>query len=353
MGYFNSKILIFFIYQSDILDFSGIPGLKIDGLINRYMPKSMSDQIDQSWIHTTDPQQLKSILDKYGVAILDNYFTPDYADTVFHQVKTWLINLNIGLTDNESTWTPDNTPAGPRYGLYQSIISHCPTFWELREKMYPIFSLLHSTPDLLTSIDGASFYPGCQKPSSKQDWAHIDQTVSSQFMCYQAQFVATDTSASLVATLGSHLLHDQVVALSNISHKSGNWHKFTKEEVIHLKKIFSINYQRPIVSKKGAIIFWDSRTIHSAKYQDPRDTRWRAVFYISMRPSGEFSETDKKLLIRAATEGRTTNHWGNKIFDTKTRFITKNPQVARLLKNLSELSYLPNMNPVQKRLIGL
>lgn len=127
--------------------------------------------------------------------------------------------MNIGLTEDETTWNSTNTPFGSKYGLYQSIISHAPMFWTLREKIFDLFDLfaiLHKNNNLLTSIDGASFYPGSQKPATKQDWAHIDQTIGSDLMCYQSQFVASTTSAAFVATIGSHLLHADVVKLSEI-----------------------------------------------------------------------------------------------------------------------------------------
>jgi hypothetical protein len=166
--------------------------------------------INQKVLCTNDPAELKPILEKYGVAILINYFTTAYAAEVFDAAKQWLIDLNIGLTDNEETWNVQNTPIGPRTGLYQSIISHCPTFWNLREQIHELFAIVLNEHRLLTSIDGATILPGSQKPKSKQDWAHIDQTESSTFMCYQSQFVATDTTASLVATIGSHYRHADV-----------------------------------------------------------------------------------------------------------------------------------------------
>lgn len=65
------------------------------------------------------------------------------------------------------------------------------------------------------------------------------------------------------------------------------------------------NYQKPIIANAGSIIFWDSRTIHSAKYQQNEDDRWRAVFYISMREKSDYSQRDIDLITRAAVEGRT------------------------------------------------
>lgn len=119
-------------------------------------------------------------------------------------IKQWMIELDINLTSDTSTWKTKNLPYGPRYDMYHSIISNASKFWELREKFYPFFTELLESDDLLTSIDGASFYPTINAPQNKKDWAHIDQTISYDFMCYQSHFVASDTDASFVCTPKSH-----------------------------------------------------------------------------------------------------------------------------------------------------
>ena len=318
-----------------------------------YHYKMTDSQFDQLLLHTTDPSSLKIILEKYGVAVLDNYFDDIYADNVFNAVKKWLIDLNIGLTNDEQTWNSTNTPIGPKFGLYQSIISHCPTFWELREKIYPLFQIIYNNDKLWTSIDGASFYPGSKKPKNKQDWAHIDQTIASTFMCYQSQFVASDTSATFVATISSHLKHEEIVELADIKDKNSNWHKFSNSEVKQLKTIFQKNYQTQIHAKKSSVIFWDSRTIHSARFQDFNDKRWRAVFYVSMRPIESFTQHSKELIKKAAIEGRTTNHWASKIFDINDRSEQKNNELMHLMNNLHKLSYIDNMTDTQKKISAL
>lgn len=126
------------------------------------------------------------------MAILEDYFDEGYADKLFESSKKWLIDLKIGLTNNPKDWIEKNMPLGPKYGMYQSIISHCPGFWELREQMYElftplglnlapvslpeiVFTILTGREDLLTSIDGASIYPSLNKPNRVRDWAHIDR----------------------------------------------------------------------------------------------------------------------------------------------------------------------------------
>lgn len=305
------------------------------------------------FLHTNDISKLKQILDIYGVAILDNYFDVQYADFIFEETKKWLINLNIGLDNNIESWTFNNTPIGPRYGMYHSIISNCPMFWNLRKNIYYIFAYLLNCNELLTSIDGASFYPAIMSPLRSKDWAHIDQTINSEFMCYQSQFVTTDTTAAFVATIGSHLRHQEILNNCDIKNYNSNWHKFSPQEVIKLKKMFGNNYQTPIHAEKGSIIFWDSRTIHSSKYPDTSDQSWRGVFYVSMRPKNTFTQRNINTITKAAINGRTTNHWGNKMFATKNRFDIKNKKIKNLMENLHTITYIWKMNDLQKKLIGL
>ena len=302
-------------------------------------------------ITTSDIGLLKIILEEYGVGILENHFDDGYADEVFNSVKNWLIGLDIGLTDNVTTWSYKNVPLGPRFGMYQSIISNAPKFWELREKISQIFQQILGEEELITSVDGASFIPTLKAPNNKKDWAHIDQTSSSDFRCYQSQFVAADTDATFVCTPKSHLVHSDILQTCGIK-KDDDWYKFTNDDVIKLKNIFTNSYQIPIPAKKGSIIFWDSRTIHSAKYPNFPENNWRAVFYISMRPKSIFGDDNIKNIQNAVINGKTTNHWGTKIFNPLDRFKLKNPLILNLVANSQSLSYYPLMNDKQKQLCG-
>ena len=311
------------------------------------------NKFDQSLLKTDKVSELRDILDAYGVAILEDYFSDDYADEIFYGTKKWLINLNLGLTKDPKSWTIKSIPLGPRYGMYQSIVSHSPEFWRLREDMYKLFVIVLEEKKLLCSIDGASIYPPYH-PRKIKDWPHLDQTISSEFMCYQSQFVSTNTTASFVATIGSHLKHEKILDICGATGDKSNWHKFTDEEVIKLQKMFGKNYQTPIYAKKGSVIFWDSRTIHSAKYHDPNDnSQWRGAFYVSMRPKNDYTKRGVNTLVKAVREGRTTNHWGIKTFPTGDRYHVKNDQVLELLKNLESLSFVKEMTDAQKKLCGL
>ena len=302
---------------------------------------------------TNNITDLKKILQEYGVGILTNYFDDFYADSMFMTTKQWLIDLDIGLTNDTSTWIYQNMPHGTRFGMYQSIISHAPSFWNLREAMYPIFQDLLNEENLLTSIDGASLYPSINAPKNKKKWAHIDQVDSSDFVSYQSQFVASDTSAAFLCTPKSHIMHEEIIKNFSItSRQNTNWHKFSKEQVNTLKEIFGNDYQIPIYVKKGSIIFWDSRTIHSAKYPNRKEDSWRAVFYISMRPYNTYDDASKKIIKHAAINGKTTNHLGSLIFNSEDRYKIKNNKVTELDNCTERVSYFKNFNVIQQKMTG-
>lgn len=315
------------------------------------------DHIDLNNITEDQRQSLLDKLNEFGLVVLSNIIPPDACDKYVESSVNWLTSILPPLSRATQTWTPENTPTGPRKGMYQSLVGHCPVAWELREKLYPLFASLHATEDLITSIDGATIFPPCK--SSAADWPHIDQTTSEKdLVCYQGQVVLTNTTASFRCTPGSHLIHEEIVTEYNLDRKS-QWHKFTTDEIEKLKPRFT-DWQIPIHVPKGSVILWRSTTIHSAKYvDDPTIYQpdkswdgWRCVYYICQRPKIHCSKRGLKTIKDAALKGRTTNHWGTKTFPKTGRFAKKHPAVENVLKN-PELVVCKNLTPLQRRLVGL
>ena len=298
--------------------------------------------------------EIKNKLDEFGVVILSEVFPKNKCDKYVEQSYNWLSSVNPKLTRKAETWTNENIPSGPRRGMYQSIISHCPIVWKLREKLYPLFSSLHGTKELITSVDGATFMPPLI--SSYKDWPHIDQTSLDQSIySIQGQVVLTDTTASFRCTPKSHLKHQELVHKYDMDQKN-QWYKFN--ETNELEEMFD-QWQIPIHSKKGSVILWNSKTIHSAKYvDDPKiyDSEkswdgWRCVYYICQRPRTELTKRNLNTLRNAAMEGRTTNHWGIKMFPKKQRWDQKCPEINQILENPEKL--VQPLSELQKFLVGL
>lgn len=263
--------------------------------------------------------EIKETLKKYGVCVLQNYFTEEQALDHKLNIIKWLQSISEGLTDEGESWTPNRLPHGPRYGMMQSLISHCPEVWKIRKEMYPLFVQLWETEDLLTSLDGATVHP--PTPNKGEDWPHIDQTVLDK-ECYQAQVILSDTTASFRCTPTSHLHTKKILKICNEENNTSNWLKFNETQIYILRKWFGEKWQLPIHTTAGSVILWNSNTIHSAKRNDQNEEinenipfdKWRCVVYVCMRPKSHFSKRNITTIQRAAREGRTTNHWGERMF---------------------------------------
>lgn len=275
-------------------------------------------------------------MEELGYEIIEDVI--ENPEEIFEEIKTWMTD-----TFEIEKWKLFNLPYGPRYGMYQGLVGHCPTIWKLREKVAPIFAEKWDceTTDLITSIDGASVFPPMYRKTN--DWPHIDQT-GEGLKCYQGQVVLTNTTASFVCTPRSHLKHQEVVDLYDAK---DNWCK-----VPEAKELFD-EWQIPIIAKAGSMILWDSRLIHSAKRQDRGDDSWRCVVYICQRPKSHYTKRNLTTIKNAAINGRTTNHWGSRTFPKKFHRQKRNDIIDEYSENPEKLSYIKHMTPLMKSLCGL
>lgn len=308
--------------------------------------------MENIYLETYDPEMVKKILHQYGVVVIKSFFSPEQADIWKQEVIHWLISISDRLTENPQTWTSRNIPYGPRLGMMQSLISHCPTFWKIREAVYPIFCQLYDTNKLLTSMDGATVHPPIHD-GSKKDWPHIDQTVE-DLWCVQGQVVLSETTASFKCTPTSHLKHREILESVGKVGDPSNWLKINQTD--KLAKIFGQWWQVPIHSPSGSVILWDSKTIHSAQKNDLEDkTGWRCAFYVCMRPAAEYSPEQVQQLASCFHQGRSTNHWGTKVFPKRPSDI----KIDRKNDSLEEYSEHPerlvikNPSTLVQKLVGL
>lgn len=292
------------------------------------------------------------IINEYGFVVLENMIDKNECDKYVDQSVKWMLDkLSPELSMDYKTWNNKNLPSGPRLGMYQSIISHCPVAWKIREIMYPLFCSLYDTKELITSIDGATILPPII-PNKVTHSPHVDQTTKEPVkVCYQGQAVLNDSTACFVCIPKSHLYHKNFI----LDTKS-EWHRFGIEE---LNKIFGDNCLTPIYSGKGSIILWKSTLIHTSQYVDnivePMGYNgWRCTYYVCQRPKRDFKKTGLKTIKNATLNGRTTNHWGTKTFPKTTRWDkqSKNSKVYDLLTNTEILVY-DDLTDIQKKLTGI
>ena len=300
------------------------------------------------YIDAFDGDRVNEILDEWGVCVVKSHFTAEYSEVAKTRIVDWLEKLSPQL---KSKWSINNLPYGPRFGMMQSLVGHCPAVWELRERLYPLFREIWKEDALLTSIDGASVHPAVVHKSA--DWPHIDQT-KVDVRCVQGEVVLTDTTATFRCTPKSHKKHLELLKMADKVDDASNWLKLDGAMQAKLKPLFE-HWQVPIHAPAGSVIFWLSNTIHSAKRNDPIDDGWRCVVYICQRPESHFTERQKKTLRRAATEGRTTNHWVTRLFPKRPGSMYRNPHAKEIeqLTDNPEQVVMPNPSPLLRKLTAL
>lgn len=282
-----------------------------------------------------------------GVIIVSDIYSPQECDDLVKEtVESFKkINPDLDYSDEKvrSTWTKPNLPPQTRSGMFQSMIGHINPVNRVREnpQYKQVFREMYSRiktnfdGNLIASIDGINIKPNLVRPYhnplSNKDWAHMDQTIRGDvFKCIQGQMVLSNTTAAFRCSPGSHHVYEKILDELGIDVKDkGNWAKLPAEKYDKCREIIETSggtFQVPIYAPKGSCILWFSTTLHSAKHSDgpeipkPEDPwfGWRAVFYITYRPSSEFTHRQKDKIIKNIEANRTMNHWNTKTFPKTT-----------------------------------
>ena len=313
----------------------------------------MNPEISEIYLETYDLKKTQDTLEKYGVVVLLNYFSKDQAETWKSDLIKWLGDLSPALNVKDTTtWCPKNMPYGPRPGMMQSLVSHAPTVFEIREAMYPLFKDLWDTEKLYCSLDGASVHPPIYETKRAKDWPHIDQT-RTDVKCIQGQVVLSESTATFRCTPKSHLKHQEIIELCAKEGDTSNWCKFNQLQLKVIQPMFD-KWQLPIYSPPGSVILWYSNTIHSAARNQKKDKGWRAVVYVSMRPTEQYTTQNKSTLRKAAISGRTTNHWGSNTFPKRPGFYMQDRRsdAIEVLTDHPE-QLVPEHTPLMQKLLAL
>ena len=129
---------------------------------------------------------------------------------------------------------------------------------------------------------------------------------------------STDRDGCLMVLKGSHLHHQALHARFGSKGK-GDWYKLTDEEVEWMKQQDGVTMVK-VTAPKGALVLWDSRTIHCNIPPSKRDDvevvdgpRIRHVCYVCMTPRALIKPNQLAKKVGAFNELRTTSHWPHQV----------------------------------------
>lgn len=307
-------------------------------------------------------ETLKETLARDGVAVIPGVLDETECDAMVngmwdyleHITQKWDMPIDRA---NQATWR-EFYKLSPKHGmLIQHFgVGHAQTSWNVRQnpKILEIFEEFWGCPkeDLLTSFDGLSFsFPPevTKRGWHTKTWYHTDQTFTKpDFQCVQSYVSGLDIEegdATLSVYEGSHVFHAEFAETFGITAKD-NWHMLTEEQnAFYTERCKIVN----VVSPKGSLVLWDSRTIHCG--MGPRKGRanpkFRAITYLCYMERRLASTADLKKKRTAFEEKRTTSHYPCKI-----KLFAKDPMTYGGSKVICEIAPDVVLDSIGRRLAG-
>jgi len=311
-----------------------------------------------------DYDQVVTDLEEKGYAILPGVLDEKECETAINDIWKWLEGLGTGIKrGDKKTWASKNWPPNI-HGIIQHLrIGHTEFAWKVRANpnVYKAYSKIWGTKKLLASYDGVCVMkpPEITRRWNKQrKWYHTDQTLrDSRKKCIQG-FVTLENMSSDDGTLcvlaGSHKYHNTFAkwrkSESDEVAPSANWYKLNSQETnwyLEQKGVKEVKVSAP----KGALVLWDSRTIHQNKWPDKgrKHPRWRYVVYSCMLPAENAPVKDLRKRTKALSELRMTTHWPYPC----TLFPEKPRTYGKEMPEWKTVTTLPDLSPLARKLAGI
>lgn len=309
--------------------------------------------------------EIKYILEKFGVCIVPNVLNEDECNSVFNEMiwdferRTTTLDTPFRF-DDPSTWEilecfkPYQNMLYKHWGIGQSQYIY--DMVRSNSKVIDCFESIWDTRELICSFDAISLHlPGelCNKDYFfKTHWYHFDQSIiRTGKESIQGLINMLDTNeedATLSVFMKSHLFFpqyskktiDEFIARTGKSTAKDIENEF-KDDFVKIKDLdYFFNKgckELRITAPKGSLVLWDSRTLHqgSQPLKGRLNPNIRSVIYVCMLPAERISEYSfsKKIFIKrslaAVSEGRTTNHWPQRrkleSFHPSSRYEGKTP----------------------------
>lgn len=185
--------------------------------------------------------------------------------------------------------------------------------WLVRtnQKIINIFKDLWQTDELVTSFDGACYYP-TDYICSERYWTHTDQSSRKKGIhCYQSFISLTNNEErTLQLYKGSNLLHEDYFIKMNIDSPS-DWNIIDPSYINNI-----INTQVNLKVNAGDLVIWDSRTFHQNLCGNQDCMEERLVQYLCYLPKNGAGNTidEENYRKQCFKNKRTTSHWPYPIY---------------------------------------
>ena len=256
-----------------------------------------------------DMNEVKDELRLNGVAIVPNAVGDELCDMTINQIWTAMESLVPVQRNNPETYVNLQQQLLPSHGgLFQCYhLGHLKSIWDIRLTCVPLFQQLWDTQDLCCSFDGIYFKPPSRLGIYRQkNWYHIDQgSIRIGEQNWQGAVNLVDNldsnSACLSVFMKSHLHHTDYLTQNP---DKNDFVQIDEDYYLQKQSVAIANVRAP----KGALVLWDSKTVHMGKPPLTATAPLRSVVYVSMMPRNICHQAHKKRL-KYFKERRILSHW--------------------------------------------
>lgn len=224
------------------------------------------------------------------------------AEKSMSDLYSWMEGCGGGLDrKTPSTWTKSALPP-QKWGIFRHYVGHEAFVWEARLAAKDTFSDIWGTQDLVSSFDGACFYPPEYRASKL--WLHSDQPrPEREARCVQGLvnlLECGEKDGGLVVLEGSHKVYPDYLEGRPLDGWTPQWFPDLGSPLLRDLDLVKV------CAGPGELILWGSRTFHCNV--SPTGKVPRACIYVSMVPSSTLTKEEHKKRVACAEGGRMTGH---------------------------------------------
>ena len=244
--------------------------------------------------------EIKVHLSRQGYVVVPNVLNTEEIEEYKTEFFKWF-NTTPGLKDFHK-----RTATNGILKFYE--VAHQRFAWLARTnpKIIDIFKSIWETDDLVTSFDGACYYPE-EFSGTPNFWIHTDQSSEKVGRhCVQSFVSFTENrERTLVLYYGSHCLHEDYFNLTG-TYTPNDWCVLNPE---YLK---GLEYREMVLKvKPGDLVLWDSRVFHQNTCGSPDCGEERLIQYLCYLPRNHEKNTEEECIHRRKCfeERINTSHW--------------------------------------------